>query len=86
MILSELIPLERGNFPLYYAALAEFESPGSSVLPEVLKAREKNSCLVSEGTLCQLSCEIHTSKQDNLFHPDQISYGNADSSMNTTLT
>lgn len=41
VILSELIPLVRGNFPLYYAALAEFESPGSSVLPEVLKARGK---------------------------------------------
>lgn len=74
VIPSELIPLVRGIFPLYYAALAEFESPSSSVLPEVVKAREKNSCLVSEGMPCQLSCEIHTSKQDNLFHPGQISY------------
>lgn len=74
VIPSELIPLVRGNFPLHYAALADFESPSSSVLPEVVKAREKNSCLVSEGMPCQLSCEIHTSKQDNLIHPDQISY------------
>ncbi len=41
VISSELIPLVRGNFPLYYAALAEFESPSSSVLPEVVKARGK---------------------------------------------
>lgn len=66
--------LGKREFSLYCAALAEFKSLGSSVLPEVVKAREKNSCLVSEGTPCQLSCEIHTSKQDNLFHPDQISY------------
>lgn len=73
VIPSEWI-LVRGNFPIYCAAFAEFKSLGSSVLPEVVKAREKNSCLVSERTPCQLSCEIHTSKQDNLLHPDQISY------------
>lgn len=74
VISSELNLLVRGNFPLYYAASAEFESPSSSVLPEVVKAGGKNSCLVSEGTPCYLSCEIHTSKQDNLFHLDQISH------------
>lgn len=33
-----------------------------------------DSCLVSERMSCQLSCEIHTSKRDNLFHTGQISH------------